>query len=369
MRKITSRLIESPKKRPRHISSSRIYIAVDNHRYHRVNVLRLEEEVDEFKCFQCDVGATRWYKRDQIYRCPSNIGCIAPMAIRFALYELSAFKESRKACELVVSELHDRCVWARIKTTEKEYRTTRPRTIPAILYDSNDKKRRSNISTIIMEKLVATFSAPKLQPKRTNYVKISHVSKISGIIYGHVSYTMNDLDFINQMIRMKVAAGPRQSYSYADSDTALQAIIAKQPDKLYLVYSAHDRRWYRATILELATDFTKSNDLKRCSAYCFLVDYGLTRSIRFTDICELHGILSIYPFFAVAMLLDKVSMSVDNIAQLKEILLPDNDVMVDVVRIIDTHESNKTKCVALVQMQQLRKYNDTTQLYDVNQLI
>lgn len=362
-------MIESPKKHPKHLIAGQIYLAVDNHRYHRVNVLRFDGEVDQFKCFHCDVGATKWYKRDQIYRCPSTIRSIAPMAVRFSLHELTAFAESRKACELVVSELHERSVWAKIKITEDEYRKSKPRSFPAIFYDSNDRKRRTNISTIIMEKLVATFSAPKLIPKRTNYVKISHVSKISGIVYGHVTYTMNDLRFINEMIRMKVAAKPQQSYTHADSDVALQATIAKQPDKLYLVYSTHDRCWYRATILELATDFTKSNDLRNCSAFCFLVDYGLTRSIRFSDICELHGILSIYPYFAVAMLLDNVRMTIENIAQLKETLLPDNDVMVDVVRVIDTHDSNKTKSVSLVQMQQLRRYNNTTQLYDINQLI
>lgn len=369
MRKISAQLIGSPRKHPRRIVSNKMYAFEENRLYHRVEVVRFEEETGQFKCFLCDIGSTKWLDQSQIVRCPSAVRHVAPLAIRFSLHELAAFKESRKACELVVSELHGKCVWARIMVTEPEYRANRPRSIPAILYDAGDKKRRHNISSAIMEKLVATFSAPKLLPRRTNYVKVSHVSTTNGIIYGHITHSMNDLRFINQMICSKVAAGPRPSYTHIHAGTELHVAIAKHPDRLHLVYTAYDRCWYRAIILELETDFTKSNDLKRCSAYCFLVDYGLTRSVRLADIHELNGILSIYPYFAVAMLLDGVRMAPEIVAQLKGILSPGDDVMVDVVRVMDSAERNKTKSVALVKMQQLRKYHDTTRLYDINQLV
>lgn len=370
MRTMTSQLIATVKQHPEHIRCSKIYYACgEDNRHYRIQVIRFDAESDLYKCFLCDIGSTKWFNRKQIYYCPSDIRHIAPMAVRFSLYELTAFKESRKACELVVSELSEKCVWAKIKITEDEYRKNKPRSIPAILYDSNDKKRRTDITSIITNKLMATFSAPKLFLKRTNYVKISHISKTTGIIYGHVTYSMNDLRFINDMIRAKVKARPKPSYTHANSDRELQATIAEDPSKLHLVYSECDRCWYRATILELETDFTKPNDLKKCSAFCFLVDYGLTRSIFFIDICELNGILSIYPYFAVAMLLDNFQVTKDNIRQLKRVLLPDNDVMVDVERVIDTPKSNKTKCVAVVRMQQLRKHDNTTRMYDINDLI
>lgn len=370
MRTMTSRLIATTKQKPEHIRSTKMYFACGkDNRHYRIQIIRFEAETDQYKCFLCDVGSTKWYAAKNIYHCPSDIRHIAPMAIRFSLYELTAFKESRKACDLVVSELSEKCVWAKIKITEDEYRKNKPRSIPAILYDLNDKNRRTDISSIITNKLMSTFSAPKLFLQRTNYVKISHISKTTGIIYGHVTYSMNDLRFINDMIRAKVKAKPKASYTHANSDTELQTTIADDPSKLYLVYSECDRCWYRATILELETDFTKSNSLKKCSAFCFLVDYGLTRSIRLVDICELSGILSIYPYFAVAMLLENVQVAEDNIGQLKSILLPDNDVMVDVEHIIDTPKSNKTKCVAVVRMQQLRKYNDTTRMCNISELI
>lgn len=366
---MTSQLISSPRKRPKRIVSNKIYAIDENRRCYRVQVVRFEEETGQFKCFMCDIGSTKWFDQAQIFRCPSALRHIAPQAIRFSLHELAAFKESRKACELVVSELSDKCVWARIKITESEYRTDRPRSMPAILYESIDKKRGTNISSVITEKLVATLLAPKLLARRSNYVKVSHVSTTSGIIYGHITYSMNDLRFINQMIGSKVTAEPRRAFAHIDNGKELQMAIAKHPDRLHLVYTSYDRCWYRAIILELETDFTKSNDLKRCSAFCFLVDYGLTRSARLTDIYELNGILSIYPYFAVAMLLADVRMTPENIAQIKETILPGNDVMVDVVRVMDTSDCCKAKSVALVKMQQLRKYHDTTRLYDINDLV
>lgn len=366
---MTSRLIKSATEHPKHFNSNHIYVVKDKTHFYRVKVKKFESMINQCECSLIDIGSVKWYDAEQIFYCPNKYQ-IAPMAIRFSLHGLSDFKENRKVREIIASELNEKCVWAKIKTTSSEYYGQRKqKSISITLYDSPEKKVRINISSMIMEKLMAAFTPPKLLSNHTNFVRVSHISKVTGIIYCHVVYSMNDLRFINKKIESFVGYGVCQYYKVAASEKQLQTAIANNSDKLYLIYSSNDECWYRATILQLETDFTVSNDLSNCSVHCFLVDYGYTRCITLDNVFDLTGILEMYPYFAVATLLDGIQMTAEKIEILKDLLQPGDDVMVDVIKRIENGEKNKTKSITLVTMQQLRKYNDTTRLYEINQLI
>ncbi|XP_055303756.1 uncharacterized protein LOC129569178 isoform X2 [Sitodiplosis mosellana] len=380
MRKMTSKLIQTVAlnpKRSRIQIGNELYVVRDKQSCYRTIVLKLETEINECKCFMVDIGCVKWCDEEDIFGCPHEFREIPPMAIRFSLYGLIEFKESRGASEIIAMELANKELWAKIKMKPKEFRKQdgKRTPIPAIFYDSVDRYNRVNISADIMEKMVVTFKPPKLSKGRTNYVAVTHVSKVTGNIYGHVISNSTDLKYVNAMIEALVENGVCQCYEHFESETDLHELLAINANKLYLIYSEHDQTWYRATILQLETDVSASkekNICSRCSVYCFLVDYGNTRVVNLTNVYGLRmGILAQYPHLAIAMTLEGVHMTRDKIDRLKTLLLPGDNVFVDVYQTMDCGDSNRTKTISLAKISKLEKsaINNETYVCEINRLM
>lgn len=381
MRKMTSKLIQtvaSNPKRPRIQSGGELYVVKDKQNYYRANVVKFEAEINQCNCFLVDIGSIKWFDEDDIFECPREFRGVPPMAFRIALYGLMEFKENRSASEIIAMELANKELWAKIKMKPKEFHKQNDKhtPIPVILYDSPDRHKylRLNISGYIMEKMVATFKPPKLSKSRTNYVTITHISKVTGNIYCHVINNSTDLKYVNAMIEALVENGIRQFYENFESETDLHELLAINANKFYLIYSEHDQSWYRATILQLETNVSASkekNICNRCNVYCFLVDYGNTRVVNLTNVYGLPGILAQYPHLAIAMTLDGVHMTRTKIDRLKSLLLPGDNVFVDVYETMDCGDSNKTKTISLVKITKLEKsaINNETYVCEINRLM
>lgn len=380
MRKMTSKLnkliVKAPKKS--HVcSGDTVYIVKDKQNCYRAITLKVESEINQCKCFLIDVGEIKWFEKSNIFICPCEFQDVHPMAMRFSLYGLVEFQDNRSACEIIATELSNKTVWAKVKIKSPEFykKNGKYDAIPVILYDTLDRCTRLNLSADIMEKMVFAFKPPKLLKGRTNYVTITHISKVTGNIYCHVINSVNDLKYVNGMIEALVQNGNvRQYYDSFESETALHEQLAISANTLYLIYSECDRRWYRATILQLETNLNGSdgqNVSSQCNVYCFLVDYGNTRVVNLTGIFVLPGILSQYPHLSVAMALDGVTMKRDKIEKLKTILQPGNNVCVDVVETINCGDSNKTKTISRVKITKIDKDIDTNQTFacNVNRLL
>ncbi|XP_031636543.1 uncharacterized protein LOC116349304 [Contarinia nasturtii] len=376
MRKMTSKLIQTITANPKRCrirSNDDLYVVKDKQNYYRATVLKIEPEIVQCKCFLVDIGCVKWFDEDEIFICPREFRDIPALAMRFCLYGLVEFKNSRSASEITVNELSNKELWAKIKIKPKDFykQTGKHKPIPVILYDTMNRNARTNISADIMEKIVATFKPPKLSKTRTNYVSITHISKVTGNIYCHLINSMNDLKYVIGMIDAVVENGVRQSYEHFESETDLHELLAINANKLYLIYSEHDQMWYRATILQLETDVSEStekNICRQCNVYCFLVDYGNTRVVNLTNVYDLPGILARYPHLAVAITLDGVHMSRTKIDQLKMLLLPGDNVFVDVIETMNCGDSNKTKTVSVAKISKLEKnmVNNETYVSDIN---
>lgn len=346
---------------------------MDKTQCYRTKVIKFEPGCDQCRCFLIDVGTVNWYDANNTYFCPFELKQIKPMAVRLKLFGLIEFKDNRNARKIVVSELSGKSVFARIQTKKHEYQKQKNKSISVILFDRPNHETRINLCLEIMEKIVATFTAPKLSKELTNYVVISHISKAYGIIYCHVLYNLNDLKYVNEMIAHFVADDLHQSFAKADSETDLQATIANNAGKVYLIYSESDENWFRATILQLETDAASAKPdttlLQYCFVHCFLIDYGKTRCIRLDNVYELNGILEKYPFQAVALSLDGIQMTRSKIERLKQILGTGEKVMVDVRDKYTNDDINKTKTIALVKMTRVpinaEDYGNT----DINKLL
>lgn len=379
MRKMTSKLIQSVTSNPklsRIRSTDEVYVVKDKQNYYRAIVLKVESEIEHCKCFLVDIGNVKWFSLLDIFDCPSEFQYIPPMAMRFSLYGLVEFKENRDASEIITMELSNKELWAKIKIKPEEFykQGDKHQPIPVILYDSMHRSDRNNISADIMEKMVATFKPPKLLNCRTNYLTITHISKVTGNIYGHLINSSNDLKYVNAMIEAVVEKGVRQSYEHFESETKLHEILAINANKLYMIYSQYDRTWYRATVLQLETDLCESkkkNICQSCIVYCFLVDYGNTRVVNLTNVYHLPGILALYPYLAVAVTLDGVHMTRTKIDELKEILLPGDNVFVDVIETMECGDSNKTKTICVAKVSKLEKcaVSNETYVCEINQLL
>lgn len=374
---MTSKLIQTVALNPmrsRIHSGNELYVVKDKQSYYRA-IVQLESEINQCKCFLIDIGCVKWYNDEDIFECPQECRDIPAMAIRFSLYGLMEFKDNRGANDIIAMELANKELWAKVKCKPKHFRMNGKHTpIPVILYDSKERHNRANVSADIMEKMVATFKPPKLSKGRTNYVAVTHISKVTGNIYGHVINNSTDLKYVNAMIEALVENGVRQCYDNFESETDLHELLAINANKLYLIYSEHDQTWYRATILQLETDVSGSkekNICNRCSVYCFLVDYGNTRVVNLTNVYGLPGILAQYPHLAVAMALEGVHMTRNKIDQLKTLLLPGDNVFVDVYETMHCGDSNKTKTISLAKISKLEKsaINNETYVCEINRLM
>lgn len=376
---MTSKLIKqvsSNPQRSRIRSGNEVYVVKDRQIYYRSVVLKIEPEIEQCKCFFVDVGDVRWVNQEDIFDCPDGFRNIPPLAMRFSLYGLVEFKDNRKTKEVVANELTNKEVWAKIKINQNNFykQSGKHNPIPVILYDSLDRHTRINISADIMKKMAATFKPPQLSNNCTNYATITHISKVTGNIYCHLTNSLNDLKYINAMIDSVVIKGVQQSYVNFQSETELHQLLAINANKLYLIYSEHDRAWYRATILQLETDLCRPNEkniCSQCSVYCFLVDYGFTRTVNLTNVYALPGILAQYPHMAVAMALEDVHMTRANIDRLKAVLSPSENVFVDVVDKIDCGDSNRTKTISMVKITKLEQsaVNNETYVCEINRLL
>lgn len=293
------------------------------------------------------------------------------MAIRLQLPDLVEFKDNRSARAIIVRELSQRVVWARIQSKKDEFFGSK--SIAVILFDRLDRETRINICSKIKEQLVETFSPPNLLQHETNYVVISHISKCSGLIYAHLLYNETELKYLNDLVDEFVTDGIQLSFVNVDSETELHTTIANNAGKLYLVYSECDKKWYRATILQLEFDAGQSSktadSLEYCFAYCFLVDYGNTRSTSLDNIYDLHGMLSKYPFLAVALELHGVRMKRTKIDQLKRLLPSGTKAMADVVETLNNHDPNKTKTISKVRMTLVPSCTEDLDEADINKLL
>lgn len=381
MRKMTSQLnthiVNAPKNAAMTRKDDTVYIVKDKQNCYRAVILQMESEIDQCKCFLIDVGDIKWFAKSDIFICPHEFHDVSAMAMRFSLHGLTEFKYNRSACAIVATELSNKIVWAKVKVKSHEFckRNGKYDAIPVILYDSLNRRTRINLSADIMEKVAFAFKPPKLLMGRTNYVTITHISKVSGHIYGHIINSAKDLMYVNGMIEAIVQNGNlRQYYDSFESETSLHEQLAINANTLYLIYSAYDRRWYRATIVQLETNLNGSdyrNKSSQCNVYCFLIDYGHTRVVNLTNVFALPGILAQFPHLAVSMALDGVTMDRDKIDELKRILQPGDHICVDVVDTITSGDSNKIKSISRVKITKIDKDATTNQtcVCDVNRLL
>lgn len=359
---MTSKLttaVASVQRHPIEYFPDEIYVVMDKNQYYRAKILKEEKAVDQCKCFLIDVGTMNWYCDTNIFQCPFDLQRIPPMAIHLNLIGLTEFNDNRNARQIVVANLAEKVVWAKIHTKKEDFK--RNKSIDVFLYDTIDPESRTNLGSQIMEKLVETFSPPRLSKSLTNYVVISHVSKSTGIIYCHMLYDTNDIKYVNDMIQVYAKHELWQSFKNAESETEIHHSIANNAGKLYLVWSHRDENWYRATIVQLETDAASASIkhdklFRHCYAYCFLIDHGNTRYIPLDAVYELDGILSKYPFLVVALQLDGVHMIPAKIRRLKELLPQGEKVMVDVVQRYINEDANKPVTISVVKMARVPKY-------------
>lgn len=379
MRKMTSKLIKkvtADPKPPRLYSGDEMHVVKDAHHCYRAIVLKVEPEINQCKCFLVDIGEMKWFDYDNIFRCPHEFRYAPPMAMRFCLYGLVEFKENRNVSAIVAQELENKELWAKIKVKPAQFykENGQHRPIPVILYDTMDKYSRVNISAIIMNKMVATFKPPILSKNHTNYLTVTHISKVTGNIYCHINNSANDLKYVNAMIEALVETGIKRYYENIDNETELHELLAINANKLYLIYLDYERRWYRAMIVQLETGLRESSEKhieKSCRVYCFLPDYGHTRAVNLTNVYNLPGILAHYPHLAVAVTLHGVHMTFAKIDRLKTLLLPGDNIFVDVVETMECTDSNTTKTIALSKVTKLEKdvANDETHACEINRLL
>lgn len=348
----------------------KIYVVKDDNQYYRAQILHYEAKSDQCKCFLIDVGTINWYDLINVFHCPFELQQIRPMAICLKLQGLIEFKDNRNARAIIVRELSHKVVWARIQSKKDEFFGSK--SITVILFDRLDRETRINICSEIKEQLIETFSPPRLLQHLTNYVVISHISKATGLIYCHLLYNETELKYLNDLIEAFVADGIQLSFKTIGSETELHTIIGDNAGQLYLIYSECDKKWYRATILQLEFDAPSSksgNLLEYCFAYCFLVDYGNTRCTPLDNIYELHGMLSKYPFLAVAMELHGVRMKRTKIDQLKRLLPFGSKAMADVVETINNDDPNKMKTISKVRMTVAPRCTEDLDKSDINKLL
>lgn len=380
MRQMTAKLIKniaSNPKQPLRVHGDGIYVAKDKHNFYRIVVLKAETESGQCKCFFVDTGETKWIDCGDIFVCPREFRHIRSMAMRFCLYGLIEFKDNRGCCDIINTELTNRDVWAKIKIESHDIYTEdgKYRPIPVILFNSMDRNKRNNISADIMEKMVSAFKSPHLTTVRTNYVTVTHISKVSGNIYCHVINNKNDLKYVNRCIEALVGNGLRQSYDNFQSEMELHEQLAINSNKLHLIYSEYDKKWCRAKILQLETNVEGFDEKDigggHCNVYCFLVDYGNTRAVELTNVYDLTGILALYPPLAVAMTLHGVHMNRTKIDEMKQLLSPGDKVCVDVVETINYCNSNKTKSILLAKITKIDKdaENNQTVACDINRML
>lgn len=379
MRKMTAKLIKmisSDPKRAKIYAIKGLYVAKVKKNCVRVVVLKVEPAIKQCKCFLVDVGEVKWFDENDIFCCPAEFRDIRPLAMRFCLYGLIEFKENRNSSKIVTKELANRDVWAKIKIKPDEFyqQTRKHQSIPVILYDSLERPTRTNVSAIIMEKMVSTFKPPMLSKSHTNYVTITHISKVTGNIYCHIINSLNDLMYVQSMIEAMVDNGVRQCYDNFHSEMDLHELLAINANKLHLIYSEYDRNWYRAKILQLETNLhgsDENNIHSQCNVCCYLVDHGNTRVVSLKHVYTLHGILAQYPALVVAMALDGVRMTHTKIDQLKTLLRRGDDVFVDVIEVVKCGDSNKSKTVSLVVVKKLEKsaVNEETFLCNLNNIL
>lgn len=374
--KLNKFVVTAPKQ-PNLLNDGTIYVVKDKQNCYRAIILKVESEIGQCKCFLIDVGEIKWFEKADIFVCPRDFHDVHAMAMRFSLYGLVEFKDNRSACEIVTTELLNKTVWAKVKIKPRGFykKNGKYDAIPVILYDSLDRHSRINLSADVMEKMVLAFKPPKLLIGRTNYVTITHISNVTGHIYCHVNISANDLKYVDGTLEAIVQNGKvRQYYDRFESETALHEQLAINAHTLYLIYSDYDRRWYRATILQLETNVSGSdcrNMSGQCNVYCFLVDYGHTRIVSLANVYVLPGILAQYPHLAVSMTLDGVTMKRDKIDELKTMVQPGDKVCVDVVETISCGDSNRTKTISRVKMTKIDKDIDTNQTFvcDVNHML
>lgn len=377
---MTSKLIRkvtADPKQPRLNSTDEYHVVKDALYYYRAIILKIEPEINQCKCFLVDVGEVKWFDTENIFRCPYEFRHTSPMAMRFCLYGFFEFRENRNACEIVAEELENKELWAKIKIKPKEFykENGKYHPIPVILYDSMDKQSRVNISSIVMNKLVATFKPPKLSKNHTNYVTVTHISKVTGNIYCHLNNSANDLKYVSSMIEALVENGIYRYYENIQSETELHELLAINANKLYMIYSEYERRWYRAMIVQLETDLSESGSGESidqsCRVYCFFVDYGHTRVVKLTNVYNLPGILAHYPHLAVTVALDGVHMTYAKIDRLKTLLVPGDNIFVDVVETLECNDSNKTKTITLAKVTKLEKdtASGETHAREINRLL
>lgn len=356
------RKVTADPKPPRLNYNEECNVVKDAQNFYRAIILRVEPEINQCKCFLVDIGEIKWFDCDNIFRCPYEYRTTPPMAMRFSLYGFIEFKENRNACRIIAEELTNKELWAKIKIKRKDFHKDNGKyhPIPVILYDSLDKHSRANVSANILTKLVATFEPPKLSMNHTNYVTITHISKVTGNIHCHLLNNANDLKYVNEMIEAQVETGVHRFYENIQSETELHELLAINANKIYLVYLEYDRRWYRGMIVQLETDLSESdvNDKnidRCCRVYCFLVDYGHVRVVNLINVYNLPGILAQYPPLAVTLALDGVHMTNSKIDQLKKLLKSGDNIFVDVVETVKCNESNTVKTIALAKVTKLEK--------------
>lgn len=377
---MTSNLIRNvicDPKPPRIRSGNDVYVVKEAQNYHRAIILKVKPEINQCKCFLIDVGEVKWFEHKQIFRCAREYREMLPMAMQFSLYGLIVFKDDRNVNEIVVQELANKQLWARIKMKPKDFYKGKGKhqVIPIVLYDSLDKQSRVNISALIINKMVATFKPPKLSKSQTNYVTITHISKTSGLIYCHINNSLNELKFVNLMIESLVEDGVDRCYVDIQSETELHELLTINADNMYLIYFEYDRTWYRAKIVQLEMDSSDSGEKNICRTsrvHCFFVDYGHTRVVKLKNVYSLSGILAHYPQLAVTMALDGVHMTNTKIDRLKSLLFPGDDVFVDVVETMDNGgKSGCAKTMAFAKVTKLGKdmASGETRTTEINRLL
>lgn len=178
MRKLVVKLMQAvhaDSSNPSVCDTHKIYVVKDDNQYYRARISHYDAKSDQCKCFLIDVGTTNWYDLINVFHCPFELQQIRPMAIRLKLQNLAEFKDNRNARAIIVRELSQKVVWARIQTKKDEFFGSK--SITVILFDRLDRETRIDICSEIKEQLVETFSPPRLLQHLTNYVVISHISK------------------------------------------------------------------------------------------------------------------------------------------------------------------------------------------------
>lgn len=260
----------------------------------RVRIEEIDRKQKSALLFYIDEGFSEWlvYERRLLHL--SGVLLKFPaQAIHFRLFNVEDFEENPFACKLAKSQLKDKNLRAKLKLTQTQFEKQLESIdsddrISVILYDDTSTDSVRNVNKEILQEICAQMQPPRLNPRDTNIVYVTHVND-KGDVYCRL-HGSKDMQLIEQSLH-RIADRITDEYRI-DSNHLMMINDGQNDQKLYLVYEKSGQQFYRATIS------TSKSDRLHSMAICHCIDYGFEKCIpceHIYDLARLSLALSSHP--------------------------------------------------------------------------